>query len=244
MRACPSCTQPLPTDAATCPSCGAETSAGVPFTAGNVDPWGTAPAASVPTAPSGAVPPPLPTNTPPPSSGQSSRGGFPTWAKVLVAVVALLIVVGGAGAFFLVRAFRSIDPETIEGLSVTPDGGFTTFDGEALQVAGLDGLQIGECVTTDGAPAPCSAAHEYEVFHIVPMPGSDYPGFDEVFDASSGECTDVFEQYVGIDYFESEFFLDAFPSSEEAWQAGDQVIRCVAYDPFDEITGSIRGAAS
>ncbi len=247
MQACASCTQPLPADATTCPSCGTAVTTSVPFTAGNVDPWGAAPpTANPPPAEPGATPPPLPSDSLPPYNPPSAGKGIPTWVKVLAGVVALIVVLGAAGAFFLVRAFRTLEPETIEGFSVTSDEGFTSFDDfddEFLSVDGLDGLSIGDCLTTDGVPTPCSDSHEYEVFHILPMAGSAYPGFEEVFEASAGACTDAYEQYVGIDYFESEYFLDAYPSSEEAWQAGDQTISCVAYDPFGEITGSIRGVA-
>lgn len=224
MSSCSACNAPLPADASICSACGASVAGPAPFLAD--DPWGARPP-----APASVAPPPLPVS-PSPQPEVTGKGGFPTWAKVAIGIAVALILLGSIGAFLAVRAFRSLDTSdflTDVSISVTGD-------------VALDGTVIGDCVA-GGSPISCASPHELEVFHIIPAAGSAYPSFDELFDASDGECTDAFEVYVGIDYFESDYFLDAYAPSEAAWEAGDRVIRCAAYDPFGDVTGSIRGVA-
>lgn len=141
-------------------------------------------------------------------------------------------MLGSIGAFLAVRAFRSLESAGVDFVQ----GGDAPVTGDAA----VDGTVVGDCVAS-GSTSSCSSPHELEVFHVVPTSGSAYPTFDRLFDVSDGECVTAFEQYVGIDYYESEFWLDAYAPSESAWNAGDQSIRCAAYDPLGDMTESVRG---
>ena len=241
MQSCATCTESLPPGAKSCASCGQPVSTPPGSAAVIEDPWGDGNPLPVT-----ARPPPVPRTE---SSLSTPKKGIPTWAKILTGVLILLVVIGTAGVFAARRLLDGFGEAAIEAIEDSSDGQFSvtvngeTITGDPVLVDGaLDGLAVGDCVA-EGIAVPCDQPHEYEIYHLVSAASPDYPDFSAVFDVSAGECTDVFETYVGIDYFESDFFLDAFPPSEAAWANGDKMIRCALYDPFDDVVGSVRGTA-
>jgi len=91
----------------------------------------------------------------------------------------------------------------------------------------------------------CAEPHDNEVYAIFDYTGSaDYPGDDEIERAANTGCIDRFEEFVGIDYFESEIFVGAFWPSPGTWDDGDREVICFAYEgDFSKITGTLQGAA-
>ncbi len=92
----------------------------------------------------------------------------------------------------------------------------------------------------------CAKAHDAEVFHVFDLPDMVYDE-ESVFYAAGEVCLDVFEDYVGIDFFDPEVeHLDLYtmyPLSE-GWKNGDHGIVCsiVMRDPTKQLTGSQKNA--
>jgi hypothetical protein len=134
--------------------------------------------------------------------------------------------------------------------------------GAAIFVAGLvddattvDAARAGTClndpggeVVTDIDPISCDRPHEYEMIGSVKIPGEAYPGDEASFDLAIERCVPLFEEYVGIAYEDSVWWLNAFTPTEEGWQRGDRVANCLVFQ-FDAdrnvlaVTGSARGTA-
>lgn len=87
----------------------------------------------------------------------------------------------------------------------------------------------------------CSDPHSHEVFGLWPWLGDSYPSYNDAWITTN--CDDAFEEYVGIDYYESELFYDVALPTSTAWDAGDHNIRCIAYEPGSDLTATIRGAS-
>jgi len=113
-------------------------------------------------------------------------------------------------------------------------------------------LEIGDCVVQDlgGSAAsvetiPCTTSHRYEVYARFDLEGEGFPGDDEVTRQANEACAgDLFEEYVGLPYAESEIFSTTLVPSEESWgQADDRTVICLAVTEDGSPTvGSVRGA--
>lgn len=113
-------------------------------------------------------------------------------------------------------------------------------------------LAAGQCFNGDiegdvstVAGVTCSQGHEFEVFAVLQHPGgSDYPGVDEVSSYADTECTgNVFSDYVGTLYADSDYYATNLIPTESSWAGGDREIVCILYDPDNSsLTGSARGS--
>lgn len=124
-------------------------------------------------------------------------------------------------------------------------------DGPGVETSVFD-LEVGNCFSATGdtietiTVVPCDEAHIYEAFDVVRMPGDDeepYPGDEAVLAFADAECRGRFEDYVGVPYLTSRFFLTPVTPSEETWARGDRDIVCTLNLRDDaESTGSARGS--
>ena len=130
-------------------------------------------------------------------------------------------------------------------------------DGGTLQVTDL---VVGDCFSLQDPDAAeveevdatrCDETHDYELFHVGDVGGSEYPSND-AFDAFLVEqCIPQFSTYVGIDYYSSVLDFIYFTPSEEGWDDGDHSVQCAAFDPNDTdpnlppdpLPASVRNAA-
>lgn len=131
--------------------------------------------------------------------------------------------------------------------------------GVAIFFAGLlddstavEDVGVGTClndpggeIVTDVDPVSCDEPHEFEMIGSVEIPGDGFPG-DETFDLAVDRCIPMFEDYVGIAYEDSIWWLNAFTPTEEGWEQGDRIANCLVFQ-FDAdrnilpVTGSARG---
>lgn len=176
---------------------------------------------------------PVPNWTSVPDGG-TNKSGMSTGAKIAIGVGVGFIVLIGATVIAGVAFFRSVagseDFQAVFAQAVS--GGGVTVD-----------YPVGTCFN-DGdsaSPMPCSEPHSHEVFALTPWTGDTYPSYEEVW--ITVFCDDPFQDYVGIEYFESKLFYDVAAPSEAAWDSGDHDIRCIAYEPGTQLSESIRNAA-
>ena len=254
MNICPNCRHPWEPSSPDerCPDCGAAQVVDGPALA---DPFAAAPSQgdvdgspSFDETPTSATqgPPPLPPpagaswdppmpnpGTPAPTVG-STRSGMSTGAKIAIGVGVGFIVLIGVAFIAAVAFFRSVagseDFQTI--INEATSGGGVTVD-----------YPLGTCFNHGDSvgPIPCSEPHSHEVFALTAWTGDTYPDYEEAW--ITVFCDEPFQEYVGIEYFESKLFYDVAVPSATAWESGDHDIRCIAYEPGSDLTESIRNAA-
>ncbi|HUG83521.1 MAG TPA: septum formation family protein, partial [Euzebya sp.] len=115
-------------------------------------------------------------------------------------------------------------------------------------------LAVGTCFNDPGsaeeiqqvAAVPCEAAHDNEVFALVDFPAGaedPFPGRESVSSFGDEQCQgQLFDDYVGIAYIDSAFFVTQLTPTEGSWEQGDREIVCLLYEPTTQITGSVRGS--
>jgi hypothetical protein len=109
-------------------------------------------------------------------------------------------------------------------------------------------LIVGGCVngsaTTllrDLTPAECDTEHDYEVYAVVEMPATAYPGDDGIAAAADAECAEAFEPFVGVPYSGSALDYAVLSPDHAAWAGGDHAAVCLVGDPAGPVAGSLAG---
>ena len=114
-------------------------------------------------------------------------------------------------------------------------------------------IAIGDCFNDEGdaedqvnslPTVPCSEPHDNEIYAEYTFPDGDFPGDETVTTKATDECIAQFEAFVGISYEESA--LDVFPitPTEGSWNdQDDRLVSCGIWDPSQQVTGSLAGAA-
>lgn len=131
---------------------------------------------------------------------------------------------------------------------------FSAFD----KTKAVDDLAVGDCLLmpeneeiTSVESTECTEAHELEVFHLVTLTDSNstpYPGEDAVFNRIMDQCVNSFDGYVGFDYQDSIWFVNAIYPTSESWnEQDDRAGTCVLFQPGAgddplSLTGSARNS--
>ena len=123
-------------------------------------------------------------------------------------------------------------------------------DGGTLQVTDL---RIGDCFALPDPDAaevdevdakPCTETHQYELFHVGDVAGSEYPSDAAIEAFLTEECIPSFNTYVGMEYDISVLDFIYFTPTTEGWDDGDHSVQCAAFDPNNaQLTSSVRNAA-
>ncbi|HET8778031.1 MAG TPA: septum formation family protein [Candidatus Limnocylindria bacterium] len=115
-------------------------------------------------------------------------------------------------------------------------------------------LEIGDCFDASGDQVDtvtildCDAPHTYEAFAIFDHEGgadAPYPGDEALLEYADSACQPYFEEYVGIAYPDSQYWITSVTPSRETWdEAGDREIVCTLKlgEAGDETTGSAEGS--
>ncbi len=133
-------------------------------------------------------------------------------------------------------------PAASPGASSDDDEGEETsvFDLEEGDCFGAAGDQVETVTVVD-----CEDPHVYEVFSLFDYEGDgdEYPG-EETIQASADEgCDTDFEEFVGVDYQSSRWFITSVTPSEQTWADGDREIVCTLnLEDLSEVTGSAEGS--
>jgi hypothetical protein len=146
---------------------------------------------------------------------------------LLVVLALLLVACGGA--------------QRGESGEITEGGDVDVF---SLNVGDCFGATEGDEVASVQA-VPCSEPHESEVFALVDYEdGDEWPGDEAITTFSDEECGAAFEEYIGMSYNESRYFITYLQPTEETWADGDREVVCLVVGPDGEpVTGSLRGVA-
>ena len=133
-----------------------------------------------------------------------------------------------------------------DGGGSSPDG--TPAEGEETSVFDLE---EGDCFGAAGDQietvnvVDCEEPHIYEVYSLFDYEGEDntYPGREEIRAYADEQCEVDFEEFVGIDYQSSRWYITSVTPSEETWADGDREIVCTLnLEDTSEVTGSAEGS--
>ncbi len=105
--------------------------------------------------------------------------------------------------------------------------------GDCFNEAEMETALMGEEVS--GIPLiDCSEPHDSEFFHSEILPEGEFPGDDAVVTAADEACDgEAFTRFIGIEWYDSEFFTGSLRPIAEGWAAGDREILCyvIANEP-------------
>lgn len=109
--------------------------------------------------------------------------------------------------------------------------------GLALSVTGCFGgpgnvfsLDVGDCFddptpesseVTDVEVVGCDSPHDNEVYATFDLPDTDFPGADEVLEASLAGCAERFEDLTGVPVGESSLDATLLAPTEQSWTSRD-----------------------
>ncbi|MFI2430722.1 DUF4190 domain-containing protein [Streptomyces sp. NPDC018693] len=130
---------------------------------------------------------------------------------------------------------------------------------EGLDGGSVTALKAGDCFDVPGADknfddyvdhvdeVPCSGRHDAEVFAVVPVNGSAYPGKGRIQDMAEEKCWELQSGYA-MDPWAIPENVDVsylWPTSD-SWEYGDREITCVftSATRSDTLTGSLRADAT
>lgn len=113
-------------------------------------------------------------------------------------------------------------------------------------------LKVGDCFSTEATDevsdvggVPCSEPHDSEVFALADFDAdssAEWPGQDAIDEFSDESCTAAFEDFIGIPYAESKYYISYLQPTEESWANGDREVVClVVGEDGEQITGSLAG---
>ena len=113
-------------------------------------------------------------------------------------------------------------------------------------------LTLGECVNDAKAPegadaevlavVDCATPHDSELYAILALENSSFPGEQALMDEGSTRCAAVFGDFVGVDFRSSVLDFHFYHPTASSWVDGDRSIYCMAIDPGLQVTGSLLGA--
>ncbi|MEV5091418.1 DUF4190 domain-containing protein [Streptomyces griseoincarnatus] len=116
-------------------------------------------------------------------------------------------------------------------------------------------LRKGDCFTSPGGlegwtvkalKVPCTDEHDGEVFALVAVPGSDFPGDDSLVELGEDRCYERRSAYVMDGWsLPEEIGVYYFAPSEQSWRFGDRSVACVlGREDGTLFSGSLRSDAT
>lgn len=84
-------------------------------------------------------------------------------------------------------------------------------------------------VVTDVPIVDCADPHDNEVYEVIPLSGSTYPGEEQLGLQADEECLSAFEPFVGEPYETSTLDFGWLTPTPESWDGGDREIACFLY---------------
>ena len=110
-------------------------------------------------------------------------------------------------------------------------------------------LELGDCLNdadiplrsdmTDAPRVSCKDPHDSELFAILGVEGSAFPGESELVAQGQSRCARAFGDFVGIPFANSTLDFRFYYPTASSWAQGDRTIYCVAFDPGLQVTGSL-----
>ncbi|WP_162448175.1 septum formation family protein [Phytoactinopolyspora mesophila] len=132
-----------------------------------------------------------------------------------------------------------------------PDRGDDGQVSEVVESASIFDIAEGDCLgeyrddgdVQDVDLIPCDQEHEQEVLLITQIDADELPGQEDIQQQVIDECLPAFEEFVGVEFDESELDIHYLSPSQDSWdQQDDRDIVCTIYDPAGTVSSSFEGA--
>ena len=148
-----------------------------------------------------------------------------------------LVALGGVGYNAIMSADRDQSGSIV-------DAGYV--DAFALRVGDCfndtTAMEHGEIVNLPGVP--CSEPHDNEVYALIDVDLTEFPGDDAIGNLAMERCLERFPSFVGRDYDSSSLDIFTMQPSRESFAANDREVICAVYDmEFGKLEGSVKGRA-
>lgn len=148
--------------------------------------------------------------------------------RTVIAALALAIGLGGCASGL---------PQSSDDAA---DGSVTLFD-----------LELGDCLNDAGIPlrsdmtdvplVSCEEPHDSELFAILGVEGSTFPGERELVSQGQDRCARVFGDFIGTPFANSTLDFRFYYPTASSWAQGDRTIYCLAFDPGLKTSGTLLG---
>jgi hypothetical protein len=142
--------------------------------------------------------------------------------------------------------------QSVSSEAALPSAAASEAGGDGEETSVFD-LEVGDCFSESEEQletvtvVDCETAHVYEVYHVFDHEAGgdeEYPGDEEILEYADTECQVPFEDFIGLSYEESQWFITSVTPSQETWDTGDREIVCtVNLEDGSEVTGSAEGSA-
>ncbi|MEV2278020.1 septum formation family protein [Nocardiopsis sp. NPDC049922] len=144
-------------------------------------------------------------------------------------------------------------------VSATAAGAVLSLSGCGALISALGGgnafeLAVGDCFVgdemfgtgsevSDVPLVDCAESHDAEIYYLYDMEGDTYPGQDAAWAEAEETCQgQVFTDFVGVAYADSEIFVGSLTPTQETWDGlNDREVVCYVFTE-EMITGSLEGA--
>lgn len=190
--------------------------------------------------PAGYPPPPAGNFPPPPPQPYSAQYGQPypppkktRWGLIfgLIAVgLVVLIGIGVAAVALLVANNDDVadifDPNSVSASDIGM--------GDCLSEIPSDASLVASVKTVD-----CAEPHKGEVYFVVDVPGSEFPGQAEIIDYQD-RCQPALEEFSPAAMADPEVGMFVLYPTEDSWKRGDRAVTCIATTDVPR-TGSLQG---
>ena len=133
-------------------------------------------------------------------------------------------------------------------VSVLPTSGGELPSGEVT----LFELALGDCLMDAGIPlnsdtlsvprVSCDTPHDSELFAILGVEGSVFPGEEELVSEAQERCSRAFGDFIGIPFAQSTLDFRFYYPTASSWGGGDRSIYCLAFDPGLQVSGTLLNA--
>jgi len=153
------------------------------------------------------------------------------------------LVAGLVGVALLAASCSSDTTTRDDDGAIVDEGDVGVFD---LQVGDCVNFRDGESEVTSLAGVVCDTPHDGQVFALFDLEGDEFPGAETVVSEGQTGCVDRFEDFIGIGFQESIYFLDLLPPSEQTWNdRDDREVVCFAVPEAGEppLIEDLRGIA-
>lgn len=88
----------------------------------------------------------------------------------------------------------------------------------------------------------CSLAHDNEVYFVIEMDDTAFPGTEAVTEFADNQCFDAFEDYIGQQYELSALEIGYLIPTEDSWFLPDREVVCFVFNRSGpKLEGSVEG---
>ena len=128
----------------------------------------------------------------------------------------------------------------------------SSADAEKEGTVTLFDLELGDCLNDAGIPlrsdmvdvprVSCEEPHDSELFAILGVEGSTFPGERELVSEGQDRCARAFGDFIGIPFANSTLDFRFYYPTASSWAQGDRSIYCLAFDPGLKVAGTLLNA--